>query len=451
MITKQEAQNLTHEILQRCGSDPAEVILVAQNDVLTRFANNAIHQNVAELDLNLVLKIFINGRVGMAITNRMETAAWDGLVTQARQNAAASPEEPDHPGLASSANIPEVQAYDRAAAEFSPQARAEQVGVVCRAAELEGLNASGAFSTGVRAVAVANSQGLFAYHAGTHADFQTVVMGEDASGRAHAAGWRLHDIPVETLGREAVQKAARGQEPQNIEPGTYTVVVDPYVTQDLLMMLDLYGMGALSVQEGRSWMNDRIGERAMSPLVSIWDDGLDLNGVPQPFDYEGTPRQRVEIVTDGVVQGPVHDRRTAQKTGQSSSGHALSPLVPTYLRAYGPLAFNVFMAPGDVSLEEMIASTERGLYITRFWYTRLVHPRDCVVTGMTRDGVFLIEDGEVSRPLKNLRFTQSYVEALKFVEAVGNKTRLLAEGDGRMFFRVPALKIREFNFTGSTL
>jgi predicted Zn-dependent protease len=276
-------------------------------------------------------------------------------------------------------------------------------------------------------------------------------MGEDASGRAHASGWRLRDIPVDALGREAVQKAARGREPQDIEPGVYPVVLDPYVTQDLLSMLNLYGMGALSVLEGRSWMNERIGERAMSPLVSIWDDGLDLYGVPQPFDYEGTPRQRVEIVTEGVVQGPVHDRRTAQKMGTSSSGHALSPLVPTYLRAYGPLALNLFMAPGDVGLDEMIASTERGLYITRFWYTRLVHPRDCVVTGMTRDGVFLIEDGEISRPLKNLRFTQSYVEALKFVEAVGNETRLLAEADSRMTFRVPALKIREFNFTGSTL
>jgi predicted Zn-dependent protease len=121
------------------------------------------------------------------------------------------------------------------------------------------------------------------------------------------------------------------------------------------------------------------------------------------------------------------------------------------MRTFGPLAFNLFMAPGEASLEEMIASTERGLYITRFWYTRLVHPSDCVVTGMTRDGVFLITDGEISHPVKNLRFTQSYVEALNNVEAVGNETLLLAEGDGRMLFRVPALKIRAFNFTGSTL
>ncbi|MGD2156554.1 MAG: TldD/PmbA family protein [Anaerolineales bacterium] len=451
MITKQEAQDLTHKVLQRCGSDPAEVVLVARDDVLTRFANNTIHQNVAELDLNLVLKVFVDGSVGTATTNRMGPDDWDALIARARQNAAASPEEPDHPGLADPAEFPDLQAYDQAAAEFAPKARAEQVGGVCRAAEQQGLNASGAFSTGVRFVAVANSRGLFAYHRGTHADFQTVVMAEDASGRAQASGWRLHDVPVENVGREALRKAANGRDPQNIEPGAYTVVVDPYVTQDLLYMLDLYGMGALSVLEGRSWMNERIGERAMSPLISIWDDGLDLNGLPQPFDYEGTPRQRVDIVTQGVVQAPVHDRRTAQKMGQASTGHAISSLVPTFMRTFGPLAFNLFMAPGEASLEEMIASTERGLYITRFWYTRLVHPSDCVVTGMTRDGVFLITDGEISHPVKNLRFTQSYVEALNNVEAVGNETLLLAEGDGRMLFRVPALKIRAFNFTGSTL
>jgi PmbA protein len=205
------------------------------------------------------------------------------------------------------------------------------------------------------------------------------------------------------------------------------------------------------VLEGRSWMNGHQGEQAMNPLVSIWDDGLDPGGLPLPFDYEGVPKRRVEIVSQGVVQGPVFDRRTASRAGTQTTGHALSPDVPNFMRGAGPIAQNLFLSSGKSSLEEMIASTPRGLYITRFWYTRLVHPRDCVVTGMTRDGVFWIENGEIAYPVKNLRFTQSYVQALAEVEAVGRETRLLKTEYGSRAIRVPALKIGGFNFTGMTV
>ncbi|HLE16595.1 MAG TPA: metallopeptidase TldD-related protein, partial [Anaerolineales bacterium] len=193
------------------------------------------------------------------------------------------------------------------------------------------------------------------------------------------------------------------------------------------------------------------GQQAMSALVSIWDDGLDPDGLPLPFDYEGTPKRRLEIVSQGVVQGPVYDRCTARRAGVDSTGHALPPNVPNFMRGAGPLAQNLFLGNGGSSLEEMIRSTERGLYITRFWYTRLVHPRDCVVTGMTRDGVFLIENGELAYPVKNLRFTQSYVQALAEVQAAGRETRLFKTEYGGRSIRVPALKIGDFNFTGMTV
>jgi predicted Zn-dependent protease len=212
-------------------------------------------------------------------------------------------------------------------------------------------------------------------------------------------------------------------------------------------MLNYYGIGAQALLEGRSWMNDRLGEKAMSHLVDIWDDGIDPTGMPTPFDFEGVPRQRVDIVQQGVVKGPVYDRITAGKMGETTTGHALPPT----MRSLGPIATNLFMAPGSSSTEEMIRSTQHGLFISRFWYTRLVHPRDCVITGMTRDGVFLIQDGELVYPLKNLRFTQSYVDALANVEMVGSETRLLVSEFGGLATRVPALKINGFNFTGSTL
>jgi PmbA protein len=207
-------------------------------------------------------------------------------------------------------------------------------------------------------------------------------------------------------------------------------------------------MGADSVQDGRSWMNDRIGKLVMSPQVTLFDDGTSLNGIPVPFDSEGTPRRQQSIVEAGVISGPVYDHYTAAKDGKQSTGHALGPYLPDFYS--GPAAFNLFMQGGDSSLEEMIASTKQGLYITRFWYTRTVHTRDCVITGMTRDGAIYIEDGELKYPVKDLRFTQSYVDALARVEAMSGTTQLLWDGEGSPVARVPAVKIREFNFTGVT-
>jgi predicted Zn-dependent protease len=272
-------------------------------------------------------------------------------------------------------------------------------------------------------------------------------MSPDSSGRAQISSWKVTDVDGEALGKEAIHKAEQGREPRQVEPGEYAVVFDPYVTEDMLFNLSLYGMGARAVLDGRSWMNGLIGEKAMDARVSIWDDGRDPAGIPLPFDYEGVPKQRVEIVSSGVVKGPVYDRYTAHKAGTASTGHALPPNV----REYSPLAINLFMAPGDSSVEEMIRTTERGLYITRFWYTRLAHPRGCVMTGMTRDGVFMIENGELAYPVKNLRFTQAYVEALNSVEAIGRQTRLLTSAYGLRGMSVPALKLSCFNFTGMTV
>ena len=447
MLEQKQAQTLCEGILQRCGSNPAEMLLSMEDKALTRFANNAIHQNVSENNLNLLVRLFNGTRSGTATTNRMDADALDEVVERARANAQAGPENPDFPGLAGPATYQQVSSFDRETAGLSPKKRAEAVSAVCRLAKEKGLNASGAFSTGSGAIAIANTEGVFAYHDSTSADFQTVVMGADSSGRAQASGWQASEIPVEALGREALRKAEQGASPQAVQPGEYTVIFDPYVTEDLLSMLNMHGMGAQAVLDGRSWMNDRFGQQAMSPLVSIWDDGLDPSGMPLPFDYEGVPKQRVEIVAEGTVKGPVYDRYTAKKAGVESTGHALPPT----MRTFGPVALNLFMAPGEASLEEMIASTDRGLYVTRFWYTRLVHPRDCIVTGMTRDGVFLIENGQVTQPVKNLRFTQSYVQALANVEMVGGETRLLSSEYIGMATLVPALKISKFSFTGVTV
>jgi PmbA protein len=451
MLEREQAKKLSQEVLSRCGKGTAELVLIYKEHALTRFANNGIHQNVAEQNLTLYLRLLLGKSQGTASTNRTDPDALDDLVARARMNAAASPENPAFPGFAEPAEYTAVESFDQPTALNEPAYRAGRVGIVCRLAQEKGFNASGAFSTGGYAICVANTNDLFAYHSISEADFQTTIMTDDSSGRAQSSSWRVADLDAEAIGREAIQKADRGQRPRDVEPGNYTVILDPYVTEDLLDMLNLYGMSGQTVLDGRSWMNDRLDQQVMSPQVSIWDDGLDPGGFPMPFDAEGVLKRKVEIVTQGYAKNPVYDRATAVKAGTSSTGHAIPPYLPSFVKTIGPIGFNLFMAPGGTSLEEMIRSTQKGLYITRFWYTRLVHPRDCIITGMTRDGVFMVENGEIAYPVKNLRFTQSYVDALANVEAVGSQTRLLKSEYGSFAKCVPALKLHAFNFTGVTV
>ena len=448
MLTKTEAKAFTDPILSSCAPHAAEVLLLNSDSALTRFANNHIHQNVSERDTQIVLRVHDGKRSGTASTNRTDPAGLDVLVERAKANAAVSPEDPDFAGLAAPSDYELTRAFDEETAAYAPAERAEKVGVVCRAAAGKGLNASGAFSTDTNVLVLANTEGLFAYDVRTRGDFQSTVMSDDSSGRAAAGSWRVGDLDVEALGLEAIRKAEMGREPRNIAPGPYPVVLDPYAVADIVGGLNFYGMSAQAVQEGRSWMNSRMGKRAMSEQVSIRDDALDPSGFPIPFDFEGTPKQRVDIVEEGVVLSPVYDRYTAKKDDRESTGHALPPNMRFFT---GPIALNLFMDPGETSTEDLIAGTGRGLYITRFHYTRVVTFPDCVVTGMTRDGVFMIEDGEISYPVKNLRFTQSYANALANVEAVGSEERLQISEFGGMATRVPALKLAEWNFTGSTV
>ncbi|MCL6499352.1 MAG: TldD/PmbA family protein [Firmicutes bacterium] len=447
MLGEAKVRQLLQDALGRSRADQTELVLLSWDGALTRFANNTIHQNVAEHDAQVLVRVATGRRVGSAVTNRLDAGALDRAVSQAVAAAAAAPEVPDFPGLPDPQPVAAVHAFDEAAAAASPYWRARQVEELLRAARAEGAVAAGALATGVHEVAVANSKGVFCYHAGTRVNFSTVVRVDDGSGYAERAGWRLEEFDVVDLGRQALDRARRARNPRELPPATYPVVLDPYAVQDVVGWLTYAGAGALAVQEGRSWMNGRLGTRALSELVTVWDDGGDPDTIPLPFDFEGVPRQRVVIVDRGVPRGPVYDTQTAAREGKASTGHALPRAWPE-AAAMGPVPSHVFLAPGDASVDELVRGLDRGLYVTRFWYTRLVHPGDCVVTGMTRDGVFWVERGEVAYPVRNLRFTQGYVQALASVERVGSETYLLGDRFGA--FRVPAVRIGAFTFTGVT-
>ena len=442
MIGREQCQAVLDKAMGFSKAEEADFYLSVQEQGLTRFANNSIHQNVSHGDAQLHIRATVGKRLGSAVTNDLSDAGLAKAVEQARQNATLMPEDPDFPGLSAPVEAHSVNSYDETSARYSPEERAEAVAIVCRMAEGNSLNASGACRTGTRETAVSSTRGIRAYHVSTFAGLIITVMSDTSSGWAKGGSWRVSDIDADALAAEAIDKTLKGQNPQKIEPGNFTVILDHYAVDDMLAALSLYGMNAQAVQEGRSWMNGIIGQRAMSPGVSIWDDGLDPEGWPVPFDAEGIPRQRVALVTEGVVGEPVHNSYTAAKESKSSTGHQGN-------FTGGPVASNLFMKAGEDTLEWMIASTGRGLYITRFHYTRLMRNKGCVMTGMTRDGTFLIENGRISYPVKDLRFTQSYVEALATVEAVGNRTKLLLNDFG-FATRVPTLKLGSFNLTGVT-
>ena len=443
MIGREECEAILGKALSLSTAQEADFFLSVQELALTRFAGNTIHQNVSHASAQLHIRAVMGRRLGRAVTNDFSAEGIGKAVERARLNALLMPEDPDFHGLPAPAPPSVVPSYDEATADFTPEDRAEMVGTVCRKALAQGLNASGACRTGVEQVAVLSTRGARAYHAATFAGLLITAMSDTSSGWAKGGSWRVADMDVESLAEEATGKALRGREPRPIEAGDYAVVLDHYAVDDILESLSFYGMGAQAVQEGRSWMAGLAGERAMSPHVSIWDDGADLEGWPVPFDAEGVPRQRADIITEGVVGAPVHNSYTAGKEGIASTGHQAH-------FTGGPMARNLFMKSGDAGVDDMIASTRRGLFITRFHYTRLAHGRGCVMTGMTRDGTFLIENGRISHPVKNLRFTQSYVAALAGVEAAGKGTKLVLNEVG-FATKVPALKLSSFNFTGATV
>ena len=447
MLGQTQAKQITERVLALSKVGQTQVLLQVTDSALTRFANNIIHQNVSETNADVTVRVALGNKVGTASTNDVTKAGLAQVVESAAMLARLQAENPDFPGFAGPQSVTPARGFDEEAAQAAPEVRAKAVGEICRQSRDAGTLAAGAFSTAAGEIAIANSQGVFCYHAGTTCDLQAAVMAEGGgNGYSQVAGWKLSDTlgSAEAIGREAVQKALRARNPQSIEPGMFTVVLEPYAVEDLVNMLNHVGFSARAMQEGRSWMVGRIGQPVMSPLVTIVDDGHDDLGFPMPFDFEGVPKQKVVLVENGVPRGPVYDSTTARKEGRASTGHALPPP-----NTYGPVAINLVMSAGSDTVEEMIRTTERGLYITRFWYTRVVHPRDCIITGMTRDGVFLIEKGELTQPVKNLRFTQGYVPALAQVEMMGREAKTLS-GGWLGAARVPALKLKEFNFTGST-
>jgi len=433
-----ELRSFTRSLIEASPADQTEVILTEGDSSLTRYANNGIHQNVTERNAMVRVRVVKGGKTGVSSTNQFGAEAGKQVVKRALEIAELQPEGEVVP-MPGPTQAREVDSWFDGTAGSSPEQRAEFVEAICRRAQRAGLKAFGACSTSAAQMVVANSQGVFQHHRGTQAAVNSVVMGEAGAGYADASAMDIQQIDKDGLAEEVIDKAQRNQNAQPVEPGVYEVVLEEYAVAEMLEFMSYMGFSALAHQEGRSFM--RLNEKITGEAVSIWDDGLDPSGIPAPFDFEGVPRQRVDLIRRGVAQGLVYDQATAKREGRQSTGHGL-PAPNTE----GPYAVNLFMAPGNVNKRELASGIKRGIWVTRFWYVRVVHPKASIITGMTREGTFLIEDGKVTRPVKDLRFTQSILEALGNTVALSRSTKLQAS-EYLGASRVPAVRLEAFTFT----
>ncbi len=445
MLGEPEIRRIARAVLGASRADQTEVEVFANDSALTRFANNYIHQNVEQSDVDVRVRAVIGQKIGVASTNDVSDDALARVAARAYELARHQRENEDFRSLPRPQPVPHADAFVERTARCGPEERAAVVGQICDASARAALTAAGAYHTTAQEFAVANSLGVWAYHRQTQADINTVVMSGTSSGYAARASKDAADIDGEAVAQEAVDVALRGVNPRAVEPGEYEVLLSPYAAVDLLDFFSYLSFSALPFIEKRSFMSGRIGEKVMGGNISIWDDGLSPDTIAEPFDYEGVPKQRVDLIDHGVARGVVWDSYLAGKQGGGarSTGHALPAGV-----TFGPIPMNMFMATGDATPDDMVRSIKRGLLVTRFWYTRTVHPLNVVVTGMTRDGTFLVEGGKVVGPVRNMRFTQGYVEALNHVDAVGRDAMLLLGDIGGGVRRIPALKVAKWNFTG---
>jgi PmbA protein len=444
------AADVAASALEAAAGEDAEALVVAEGSGLARFAASEVHQPTLIEDVVVILRVARDGKIGLASTNRIEPDGLRELAARAGEAADSAPSDDDFPGLADPEPLPEVAGCDDATAELGPDDQARLAASAIAAAA--DYPAYGFFTSGVTDLAVASTNGVAASQLMTDATALVIAAGEGASGYADRTSWAVGQVDPAAVAREAAEKAARTLGARTLDAGHYRAVLEPYAFAELLQYFAYVCFGAQSLLEERSYFCGRLGERVFDEKVSIADDALDPRGLPKAFDFEGMPKQRVQLVQDGVARGFVWDRQTAARArdGATTTGHA----PPPSLREYGPLPFALSVAPGEAdSADDLVALVGDGIYVTRLHYLSIVDPRKGVITGMTRDGTFRIREGRVAEPLVNLRFTVSVPELLAEVPGLTREPKLANQSDyyGERFpygVLTPAIATTDFNVNG---
>lgn len=424
------------------GVPETEVHIEESIQALTRFANNAIHQHVTEQGLIVSIRTVVDGRTARVTTNRIEEDSLRAALDDSLSLASHQPRDSQLLPMPGRQRYRAVRRFHASTAALTAEERARAVKKACQLAERKGQVAAGIFSSGQSQTIFVNSRGLAASYRQTQAAFSITMQQGSAASWAKCNAADVREIEPLVLANAASEKATRAQDPVELAPGRFTVILEPAAVLDLVGFL-FYDFAATAVADKRSCLSGRLGKPVFGKNITITDDAYHPEQLGAPFDGEGMPRQRVVLVDRGVVKSLVYSRRSAKQVGTRTTGHGFS--LPN---EYGEAPLNLVVAGGRMSIEEMVASTDRGLLVTRLWYIREVDPYEKIMTGMTRDGLFLIEKGEIAQAARNFRFNQSVLEMLRNVECLGPAGRAAGEESFEMV--VPAMKIRDFHFSEVT-
>jgi len=459
MLTQDQAADIFERIQKHSTADEVEVLFSGGKSALTRFANNTIHQNVAEENYMVSVRTAFGGRTARATTNKFEDESLKRVVQSSERLAKVQHPDPDllpvteaGEGARSTQAIP--NRYFAETAAITPAQRAETVKNIVSIAEKHKLTTAGVVSTSESIEGVFNSRGLVGWHMQTSSEVSITMLAADSSGWQKANFPNVANLDAAAQAETAARKAFESAKPREILAGKYTVILEPAAVLDIVgfMFLDF---GGLSILDQRSFLNNRVGTKLFGENINIWDDVAHPLQSGVPFDGEGVRRQRVQLVENGVIERLVYARASAEKMKRSEHKDKVGPIAPTghgfpLPNEMGEAPMNIVFgtSPRPTVVEQMIASTEHGVLVTRLWYIREVDPYEKILTGMTRDGTFYVENGQIRYGVRNFRFNQSLIQMLSNVEAMGTPVR--ASGEESFDMVVPAMKVREFNFTEVT-
>jgi len=432
----------TLRLAKSMGVEQTEVHVDEVAKALTRFANNAVHQNVAERVLTVSIRSLVDGRTARATTNRLDQDSLRLAIESSLSLAHSQPKDPRLLSLPGKQRHPAVHRFVKQTARLTPEDRARAVRRACDFAAKRRQTAAGIFSSGQSQMALGNSRGLWATYRETHSEFSITMQEESATGWAKANFADVRKMEPQKLAERASDKAHQAVGPRELSPGRYTVILEPAAVLDLLGFL-FYDFAATAVEDKRSCFTGRMGQQLFDQRISITDDVYHPLQLGPPFDGEGMSRERIPLVERGIPKNLVYSRASAKRAGKKATGHGFA--LPN---EYGEAPMNLVFSGGDSSLPEMIAITDRGLLVTRLWYIREVDPYEKLLTGMTRDGLFLIEGGKTVSAVRNFRFNQSVLEMLRNVELLSPAVRAAGEESFEMV--VPAMKVRNFHFSEVT-
>ncbi|MGC1453074.1 MAG: TldD/PmbA family protein [Candidatus Sulfotelmatobacter sp.] len=471
MLTREQAGGIFERIIKLSTADDVEVLFSGGQFALTRFANNTIHQNVAEENRVVSVRSVFGGRTARAFTNKFDEESLRQVVRSAESLARVQhpdaellpvPDLREAAGISDTGRTGEAPVPARTApsrhfpltAAITPELRAEGVKKIVGVAAKHRLTTAGVFSSGESFEGIFNSRGLNHWHTQTSAEVSITMLAADSSGWQKANSPDVANLDPLAMAETAAGKAVDSARPREIPAGKYTVILEPAAVLDIVgfMFWDYSGMAIL---DQRSFLTGRIGTKLFGDNVTIWDDVAHPLQTGSPFDGEGVRRQRVGLVENGVVKRVVYARATAERMTRSEYKDKAGPIAATghgfaLPNEMGEMPLNIVFAPAGnpQTVEQMIASTERGVLVTRLWYIREVEPFEKMLTGMTRDGTFLVENGRVQGGVRNFRFNESLIHMLSNVEGMSVPVRSCGEESFDMV--VPAMKVKEFHFTEVT-